>query len=142
MAARRGVRVNEDNHETPVCAICGDRIGVHNDASIILRGQFFMNKAEGYAMFVLDPDTKFVNLELENALGPGQHQLAMIVDHNNPDPIVPVHSDCLNDQITIEGDEEEDELDDDELDADMRDAMDRDHNPFWDDNDMLRGTGR
>lgn len=131
-----------NDNDTPICAICGDRIGVHVDATLMLRGQFFMNKAEGYAMFVLDPDTKFVSLELENALGPGQHQQAMIVDENNPDPIIPVHSDCLNDQITVEGDEEEDEPDDDEDEDEMRAAMNRDHHPFWDSNDIMKDDTR
>lgn len=131
--------MNDDDQETPVCGICGDRIGVHNDAALVLRGQFFMNKQDGYAMFVLDPDTKFVSLELENALGPGQHQQALIIDHDNPHPIIPVHDDCLKDQVTIEDDEDDDE--DDEMDE-FRSALDRDFDPLWDDNDMIRGTAR
>ena len=130
--------MNDDDQETPVCGICGDRIGVHNDAALVLRGQFFMNKQDGYAMFVLDPDTKLVNLELENALGPGQPQLAIILDHNNPYPIIPVHDDCLKEQVELEEDDDDGD-DDDPMDDEFHRAMERDFDPHWDDNDMLRG---
>lgn len=123
-----------DDLETPVCALCGERIGTMNDAVLILRGQFFQNRQEGYPMFLLDPDTKYVNVELPDALGPGQHQQALVIDHNEPFPIVPAHLDCLREQVsTVDEDDEED----DDLDADMHSAMDRDFDPMWDDNDML-----
>lgn len=123
-----------EDDETPVCALCGDRIGLLTDATVMFRGQFFLNREEQYSMFIIDPDTKFVSLELENALGPGQHQQAFVLDHNDPAPLVAVHSDCLNDQITIEDDDDDD---DDDPDQEMRDAMNRDHNPFWDEDDVL-----
>lgn len=122
-----------DDEETPVCALCGERIGTMKDAMLMMRGQFFHNKQDGYPMFLLDPDTKYSSLELDNALGPGQHQQGLLVDPNDTYPIIPAHVDCLRDQLTMIDDDDDD---DDEVDLEMRDAMGRDFNPLWDDDDV------
>lgn len=126
-----------EDDETPHCALCGERIGLLTDATLMFRGQFFLNREEQYSMFIIDPDTKFVSLELENALGPGQNQQAFVLDHNDPAPLVVVHSDCLSEQVSVDDDDDDEEEDDDENYQDMLDAMERDHNPFWDKDDML-----
>lgn len=140
--------VSQHDNETPVCALCEDTVGEHNDAFLMLRGQFFYRKDEGYAMFVLDPDTKIQFVELENGLGPGKPQLAVIVDSPDPAPIIAAHSECVHENVLDnEDDDDDDEPDDhlDELDREMRDAMDRDVDPDddnieFDDNDMLVRT--
>ena len=139
--------MTDDDFETPICCICGEHVGVHNDAVLILRGQFFMNKVDGYAMFVLDPDTKYAALELENALGPGQPQHALIIDPVDPDPIMPAHQECLDQEVQLDGFEEDEEEEEDEdeaelLDRQMREARGRDHHPDWDADDMFRGGQR
>lgn len=131
---------NDDHdHETPNCAVCGDRVGLHNDASIMLKGQFFFDKQNGYAMFILDPDTKIGFVELPDALGPGQSQFAIIINADAPAPIVPLHESCAEDELQLNEEEEEDEdevPDLDDLDAQMHQAMERDRT-FWDQNDLL-----
>lgn len=140
--------MNDDELKTPVCQVCGEHIGIHTDAVLILRGQFFMNKVDDYAMFVLDPDTKYAALELENGLGPGEHQQALVIDPANPDPILPLHAECFSEEMQLEDDDDEEEDDDEDeaavLDRQMQEAIERDFDeevegvePEWDDNDML-----
>lgn len=125
---------NDDHdHETPDCPMCGESVGMHNDAVLMLPGQFFFNKEEGYAMFVLDPDLKVAFLEIPNALGDGQSQFAIVVD-KEPSPGAVAHAPCVEDELALV--EEEDE-DSDDLDAQMRDALDRDPDLDWDEHDML-----
>lgn len=139
--------ITDHDHETPFCAVCAERIGLMNDAQLMLRGQFFYDAQNGYALFLLDPDTKTGFVELPNALGPDQPQYALIVNPDDVYPIVPLHEACVEDVISLEDDEDEDEDDLDELEAElvedldtqMRQAMDRDE-VAWDHYDMLTTT--
>ncbi len=141
--------INDHDHETPYCAVCVERIGMMTDARLMLRGQFFYDAQNGYAMFILDPDTKVGFVELPDALGPGQPQYALIVNKDDVDPIVPIHEACVEDIATLDEDEDEDEesLDEleeelvDDLDLQMRRAMERDE-VGWDDHDLLTITPR
>ena len=126
---------DDHDHETPDCPLCGERLGIHNDGKMILAGQFFYNQQDGYAMFILDPDTKMSFLELPDALGPGQSQFAIIIDAADPAPVMVMHTPCLDDEITLVADEDPDDVED--LDEQMIDAMSRDDDTHWDDHDML-----
>jgi hypothetical protein len=122
--------VSENDGETPLCAICSEHVGEHTDAMLMLRGQFFYMKNEGYSMFVLDPDTKLQFIELPDALGPGQPQYALVINTPSPEPIVPAHAECVTDELSIDDDDDEEVLppDDhlDEMSQEMHDAMERD----------------
>lgn len=131
---------NDHDHETPHCPICQERVGLHNDGILMLRGQFFMNKEEGYAMFILDPDTKIGFVELPDALGPGQPQYALIVNPGDDGPISAAHAECVADELSLDDDPEDDDDDDiEDLDAQMERAMELDENDMaWDEHDMRR----
>lgn len=132
-----------DDDETPICHLCGEPIGVLTDALMIFQGQFFMNRVDQYAMFVLDPDTKYTAVEIENGIAPGEHQQAFIVDSKNPAPLIPIHRDCISEVLDSDDDDDDDEdPEDDDLDRQFTEAMERDFNPEWDDNDMLTPNER
>lgn len=130
---------DEHDHETPHCPVCGDNVGMHNDAVLMLRGQFFYNRQDGYAMFVLDPDARITVLELPNALGSGASQFAFVIDPVPEGPVLVSHEGCLEDEMRFVSDEDdEDEEDEEDLDEEMEAAMARDSDwdgRNWDDND-------
>lgn len=130
--------LDEHDHETPHCPICQERVGLHNDALLMLHGQFFMNKGEGYAMFILDPDTKIGFIEIPDGLGPGQPQYAIIIDPNPEGPVAAAHSECVEDELSLAADPDDDGDDEHEedLDAAMERALENDHT-HWDENDIL-----
>lgn len=133
---------DDHDHETPVCAVCSERVGLHNDAVLLLKGQFFYDTQNGYAMFILDPDTKIGFAELPDALGPGQPQLAIILNADEPAPIVPMHEGCAEDELQLDDSDDLDEDDDpDDLDAQMEAAMERD-STYWDRDDLLHNDNK
>lgn len=128
--------LDDHDHETPECPVCREHVGLHTDGIMMLRGQFFYNKEEGYTMFILDPDIKIGLMEIPDALGPGQPQFAIIVDPVPGGPIAAAHAVCVEDELSMI-DEDDDE--DDELDAQMETAMELDtahEESAWDANDM------
>jgi hypothetical protein len=133
--------INDHDHETPDCPVCRERVGLHTDAIMMLRGQFFYNKDEGYAMFILDPDTKLGFVEIPDALGPGQPQYALIVDPNPTGPIAAAHAACVEDELSMIDEDDEDDIEVDidmEMDAEMELAMQRDgDDKLWDEHDLL-----
>lgn len=137
--------VSENDGETPLCVICNEHVGEHTDAMLMLRGQFFYVKNEGYAMFVLDPDTKLQFIELPDALGPGQPQFALVINPPAPEPIIPAHAECVQDELSLDDEDEEEGPPDeylDQLNEEMHDAMERDFDRDaeaigWDNNDNL-----
>jgi hypothetical protein len=129
---------NHDNDpETPECAECREYVGVMQDATLLLSGQFFYNRDEQCAMFVLDPDSDIAVVEIQDALGPGKPQLALVLNKNNLGPIKVVHETCLGDFDPQDEEEDDDEVDDDDYDE-MKAAIARDHSE-WDEHDLLRG---
>ncbi len=137
---------NDDHdHETPDCPLCNEKVGLHNDAMMLLPGQFFYHKEDSYSMFVLDPDIKIGFLEIPNALGPGQSQFAIIINHDDPAPAAVVHAPCLEDELVSLDEEDEEEEDPDDLDEQMMDAIARDPDPDdinWDAHDIPYHTRR
>ena len=123
------------DHETPECPVCRERIGLHTDGLLMLRGQFFYNKEEEYAMFILDPDTKIVFLEIPDGLGPGEPQYAVVVDSNTAGPAFVAHSLCAEEELAMIEDDDDGE-DDEDLDEKEHAVIDRD-DMHWDEDDLL-----
>jgi hypothetical protein len=135
---------HDHDHETPECSECGEPVGVMQDATLLLSGQFFYNKEEQCAMFILDPDTELAIVEIQDALGKDRPQVAIVVNKSNMWPMRAVHEGCLGDFDPHDGEQEEDEDEDDEVEIDPNDpdyeemklAIARDRSG-WDDDDLL-----
>lgn len=139
---------HEHDPETPDCSECREPVGVMQDATLLLSGQFFYNTEEQCAMFILDPDTDIAVVEILNGLGHGRPQLAVVLNKDNLGPMRIVHEQCLGDYEpdTTDDDEDEDDEDDDEIDigldpddpdySAMKMAIARDRGE-WDEHDVL-----
>lgn len=64
--------------ETPLCLGCGPQIGLTEDAYVALRGMWMYSEEYDTEIFVLDPDTKLILIELANS------QLALATDRGGP----------------------------------------------------------
>jgi hypothetical protein len=137
---------HDHDHETPDCAECREPVGVMQDATVMLSGQFFYNREEQCAFFVLDPDSELAIVEIQDALGSGKPQLAIVLNKDNLGPVRVVHEECLGDFDPDGASDEDDEDDDDEIEIgldpedpdyhDMKMAIERDRSE-WDENDLL-----
>ena len=101
---KRPVGEVSDDPFTPECRCCGDlHIGVAEDAFLCLRGQWMPSVEFAHPIFVFDPDTQVLVVELANG------QLALITDVEGH-PTLHVHKECMEQIIREELDDvEEDE---------------------------------
>jgi len=154
---RPATYAHDHDHETPDCAECNEPVGVMEDATVLLKGQFFYNKEEQCAMFLLDPDTEIAIVEINNGLGDGRPQLALVLNKDDIAPVRAIHDNCLGDYDPDAASDEEEDDDEDEEDEDdeyvfggehysedyedVKRAIERDHT-IWDEQDMLHKRGR
>lgn len=94
---------NDDpNDTTPHCYACHEQVGLTNDSAVILQGQWMYSTEYDMPIFVLDPDTKLVVIELPN------QQLALVPDQEGC-PTIHVDKTCLEIAFDDAADDDDDD---------------------------------